>query len=190
MEQNSVNMYLFRPFVKIAGWKAFGLGLILVLLTAVVGKYANVMFDGVIDIHFTDNVSFAHSFLFLGIDVVSVVICMYVAGLLVSRNFRFIDILGTMTLARTPLTILAVFALFVQSPDMEEILHNPMIIMSYTSFIILIIITIPIVIWFIALMYNAFVISVGAKGIKMTTLFIVALIAAVILSKTLIHLIV
>lgn len=28
MEQNSISTYLFRPFVKIAGWKAFGFGLV------------------------------------------------------------------------------------------------------------------------------------------------------------------
>lgn len=189
MEQNSVSMYLFRPFVKIAGWKAFGLGLVFVVLTAVAGKCANVVFDGVLDVHFADNVSFVHSFLFLGIDIASVVVCMYLAGLMVSRNFRFIDILGTMTLSRAPIMLLAVFALFVKSPDTTEILRNLMIVLNYTSFLILTLVTIPVVVWFVALMYNAFAISVGVKGSKMVAAFIVALIVSVVLSKMLIYLI-
>lgn len=40
-----------------------------------------------------------------------------------------------------------------------------MIILNYTSFLILTIVLIPVVVWFVALMYNTFVISVELKVI-------------------------
>ncbi|MDY9917319.1 MAG: hypothetical protein U2P89_00410 [Proteiniphilum sp.] len=65
---------LFNPFTKIAGWQAFALGMLFVLLTGVIGTYAGVAFDGAIDSHITEYLSLKDSFLFLVIAVVSVVV--------------------------------------------------------------------------------------------------------------------
>jgi hypothetical protein len=111
---------------------------------------------------------------------------MYLGSLLIARKTRFVDILGTMTLARAPYLILAIFSLFIQYPSTEEILSNPMIVFSSIPLIIFAIISIPITIWFIALMFNGFKVSTGGKGSKVGFVFTIALILAEIFSKILI----
>lgn len=176
----------FNPFTKIAGWQAFALGLLFVLLMGVIGANANIAFDGVLDGHFTDNLSVKDSFLFLGIDIVSVSIVLFITGLILSKQLRFVDILGTMTLARAPMILLPLFGLFVSPVSAEEIMANPMAVMQNISLIIFTLLSIPVVIWFVALMYNGFKVSTGAKGGKLIIGFIIGLIIAEIVSKVLI----
>lgn len=187
MNQNKISTYLFRPFEKIAGWQAFFTGLIIVAVTGFTSKYAGVFFDGVIDTHFTNDVTFTKSFTVLSIDIVSISVVMWLAGFFLSKNFRFIDILGTMTLARAPLLIIAIASLFVNFPAAEEVLKSPGIIITNIQFLILMILSLPVIIWVIALTYNAFIISTNGKGTKATFIFITAIIISEILSKILIH---
>ncbi|SEA46269.1 hypothetical protein SAMN05216365_14317 [Porphyromonadaceae bacterium NLAE-zl-C104] len=177
---------LFNPFTKIAGWQAFALGMLFVLLTGVIGTYAGVAFDGAIDSHITEYLSLKDSFLFLVIAVVSVVVILFIAGLIISKRLRFVDILGTMVLARSPLILLTIFGLFVTSVPAEEIMANPMVIMHNPGLIIFSVISIPVMVWFIALMYNGFKVSTGAKGSKLVIGFIIGLIVAEVVSKVLI----
>ena len=177
---------LYNPFTKIAGWQAFAVGILIVLLSGLIGSYAGIAFDGAIDTHITENLTIKESFLLLGIDIVSVVVILFIAGLIISKRLRFVDILGTMTLARAPLIFLAILGLIVTPVSAEEIMSNPMAILHNPGLVIFSVISIPIVIWFIALMYNGFRVSTGAKGAKMIVGFIVGLIAAEIVSKILI----
>lgn len=177
---------LFNPFTRIAGWQAFVLGLLFVLLTGIIGSYAGVAFDGVIDVHFIENLSMKDSFVLLAIDIVSIAVILFITGLIISKRVRFVDILGTMVLARTPLILLAIFGLFVTPVSAEEIVNNPMVILHNPGLILFSVISIPVVIWFIALMYNGFKVSTGAKGTKLIVGFIIGLIVAEIVSKVVI----
>ena len=189
MKKNNNWNLLWNPFIRVAGWQAFGVGIIIVLISAVLASYGNLAFDGAIDAHFGDNITIAQSLLVTGISLLSVVLSMYVIGLIISKNFRFVDILGTMTLARAPFLVLAVFSLFVTSPDVEQVLQNPMIVLDYPSFLVLGIISVPIIVWYIALMYNGLKVSTGTKGIKLTIGFIVGILVAEVISKLLIYLV-
>lgn len=180
---------LWNPFIRVAGWQAFFVGLIVITVTGFVASYGNLLFDGAIDAHFGGEVSIGKIFLLLAIDLISVVLMMYLAGLFISKNFRFVDILGTMTLSRSPFLVLALSALFVRQPDLSEIIKNPMIVLSYPSFILFGIISIPVIVWYIALMYNALKISTGVRGTKLTIVFILTLLIAEIVSKALIYII-
>lgn len=179
---------LWNPFIRIAGWQAFIAGLVIAIITGIIATYGNLFFDGVLDAHFGENIIIAKSFLLLAIDLASVILVMYVVGLILTKNFRFIDIVGTMTLSRAPLIVLAIFSLFVSHPDTSEILQNPMTVLSYPLFIIFGLISLPIIIWYIALMYNGLKTSVGVKGSKMIVGFIIGILVAEIVSKLLIHL--
>ncbi|VBB46755.1 conserved membrane hypothetical protein [uncultured Paludibacter sp.] len=182
---------LWNPFTRIAGWQAFIIGLVVVIATGVIGTYGNLVFNGAIDAHFSDmDISFCKSFLMLGIDLISVVLVMYIVGLTIAKGFRFVDILGTMTLSRAPLLLLAIMALFTHQPALSEVMKNPLIIFSYLSFIVFLILSLPVMVWFIALMYNALKISTGIKGSKLILGFILGIIMSEIISKILIHLIV
>lgn len=186
MKSNGFFGFMFNPFTRIAGWQAVGLGLAFVLLTGVIGTISNVSFDGVIDMHLTQQQTFFKSFSYLTIDIFSLVLVMYLTGLFISKGFRFVDILGTMTLAKAPYIILAVAGYFIESPDVAEILKNPYVIFQSVSFIILMLISLPVTIWSIALMYNALKISCGVKGNKLTVAFVIAILVSEIISKILI----
>ncbi|HOG20804.1 MAG TPA: YIP1 family protein, partial [Salinivirgaceae bacterium] len=180
---------IWNPFIRIAGWQAFGVGIVIVVISAVLASYGNLVFDGAVDAHFGSNVGVAKSLIITGISLFSVVLTMYVVGIIISKNFRFVDILGTMTLARAPYLLLAVLAPFATFPDIEQILQNPMIVLEYPFIIIFGVISLPVLIWSIALMYNGLKVSTGAKGMKLTVGFIVGILAAEIISKLFIHLI-
>ena len=177
---------MVNPFTRIAGWQAFGLGLVFVILMGIVGAYGNVIFDGAIDMHLVKEISMIHSFEYLTVSTLTLVLVMWITALFISKGFRFIDILGTMTLSKAPFLLLAIAGFFTKMPDMSQVMKNPMVILSSTSFLILMIITVPVVIWTIALMYNALKISCGVKGSKLTVAFIVALLVSEIISKMLI----
>ena len=179
---------LWNPFSRIAGWQAFAIGLVIFVITTAVGKYANLAFDGAIDAHGGgDAFTMTQAFLLAGISLLSVVVVMYLLAFALTRQFRFIDILGTMTFARFPFFIMAIAAFYTKFPSTDEIINNPLSIMSNISLIIFGIISIPVGIWVIALMYNAFKVSTGAKGPKLIAIFITGLILAEIISKVFIH---
>ena len=177
---------LYNPFTKIAGWQAFAVGILIVSLTGLIGAYSNVAFDGVIDTHITKSLTIKDSLLLLGIDIVSVVVILFITGMIISKRLRFVDILGTMTLSRAPLILLAILGLIVTPVSAKEIISSPMAILQHPGLIIFGVLSIPVIIWFIALMYNGFRVSTGAKGAKLIVGFIVGLIVAEIVSKILI----
>jgi len=132
--------------------------------------------------------SLLQSFLYLIIDFVCLIVVMWLTGLIVSKNFRFIDILGTMTLAKAPFLILAIAGFFTTAPNLSEIYKNPYVIFESISFIILMVLSLPVIIWSITLMYNALKVSCDVKGSKLTVAFIIALFISEALSKVLIYL--
>lgn len=175
-----------NPFIRIAGWQAFGLGLVFIALMGFVGSKSGVVFDGVFDMHLMDN-TLKQAFLMLTIDVVSLVLVMWITGLIVSKNFRFIDILGTMTLAKAPFLLMAVMGYFVTAPNMNDIMKDPYVILQSTSFLIMIVLTLPVMVWSIALMFNALKVSCDLKGTNLTVAFIIGLFVSEIIAKILIH---
>lgn len=189
MKSNSILSLLINPFTRIAGWQAFGLGLVFIALMGFIGSSNGIAFDGVFDMHMFEN-TVQQAFTFLAIDLVSVVLVMWVTGLIVSKNFRFIDILGTMTLAKAPFLILAIYGYFTTAPDLSEIYKDPYAILQSTSFVIMIVLSLPVMIWSITLMFNALRISCDLKGSSLTVAFIIALFLSEIIAKLLIHYIV
>jgi len=179
-------MLMLNPFTRIAGWQAFGVGLVFVIITGIICTFSNVTFDGVVDMHLVKSLTLLQSFEFLAIDILSVVTIMITTGFIISKSFRIIDILGTMTLSRTPLIILAFAGFFTVSPDINELIKDPTIIFQSISFIILILLSIPVTIWSIILMFNALKVSCGINGNKLGSAFIISLLVAEVISKILI----
>jgi hypothetical protein len=175
-----------NPYTRIAGWQAFGLGLVFVVLMGLIGSNSGVVFDGVFDMHLIEN-TLLQAFTLLAIDLVSLVLVMWVTGLIVSKNFRFIDILGTMTLAKAPFLLMAVLGYFVTAPNMTEIMKDPYVIFQSTSFLLMMVLSLPVMVWSIVLMFNALKISCDLKGNSLTVAFIIALFVSEIIAKILIH---
>jgi len=182
--------WIYNPFEKVAGWKAFGIGIVILSITTIIGYFGNIVFYATLQIKSVLNVTWSMAFFvqFLGLTVT--VIIMYVAALLFTKQVRFQDILGTVTLAKYPLLFVALLSLaFGQS--MASIDVYKMLNMEYTFFdlvplIIFCIATMIFVIWEIVLLYNAFKVSTNLKGTKCGILFTAALLASEIVTIVLV----
>ena len=183
----NVNL-LFNPFTRIAGWQALVLGLTIAVLSGIIGTYGNVVFDGALDAHIVESVNFKTSFLLLAINIVSISAVMYAVALIIAKGTRFVDILGTMTLARAPYLVTAILGLFVTPIPTMTLIENPMIILTQPMYLLFSLLALPIIFWMIALMFNAFKVSTGAKGGKLIAGFIIGLIVAEVVSKVVIYL--
>jgi len=191
--------HIFNPFTRIAGIKAFLLGVLVVAITAVICFFSHAHFDGVLDAHFGAEGNMAQYFKEGFVDLAGIIIVFYVLGLIVAgKRFRFIDMAGTMAFARIPVILTPIFAL-VFSPEkftnymLYTFLHKgePITISSLEifGFVITTLITILMVIWMIALMWNAFRICMNSRKPKIVVTFIIGLILAEVISKiTLIYL--
>ncbi|MGC3977382.1 MAG: hypothetical protein QM751_03595 [Paludibacteraceae bacterium] len=156
-------------------------------LGAIIGKFTNLLFDGAIDAHYSGGqFTFIQAIIVSLVDVTTLFLTMIAGAYVLTKNFRIIDILGTMTFARTPFLLMAVLALFVKQPEYSEIIKQPTVILTYPMFLVFVLLSIPIMVWIIALMYHAFKVSTGTNGAKLTSVFIVALVVAEITSKVLI----
>ncbi len=187
--KNNISEWLFNPFRRIAGYEAFFVGLFIAVLTSIIAALSKTAFDGVLDMHLSNDLSIGKSLIFLLINIVSLVTVMYFAGLTIAKGFRFADMLGTLTLARFPLIFIALAGFMAEAPDLNEILSNPLIIFQNTGFILMMIISLPILIWVIVLKFRAFKTTTGASGNKLTAAFIIGIIFAEMISKLLIYLI-
>jgi hypothetical protein len=185
--------WLFNPFTHIAGAKALLAGITGILLTGILCFMSGTHLDGVVDIHFSVEGTI-YWFLAEGfIDLACIVIVFSLLGLMIAGlRFRFIDLLGTLSIARLPFIIVPIFAMiFPQKKVLDYFLYTylkigtPVTIGNWDiiSFIIVIIIMLLVLIWTIALMYNAFRICMNIKGPKIVLSFIGGLFLAEIFAK-------
>jgi hypothetical protein len=181
--------WLFNPFVYVAGARSLVIGWAIMLLTAFICCYSHTHFDGVIDAH-TRRITplyvyFTESFT----DWACLVLLFYPACLIFSRSaIRFIDVAGTMALARWPLVFYALigFGLSPAGIDGHSDLNTLLAHITGTM-IALALIGSVFIIWMIALMYNAFAISGNIKGGKTIIVFVACLLIAEGLSKIIFH---
>ena len=186
---------LVNPFSRIAGWKAFVLGFIIVLLTVLVGYFSNVYFPGALDIKLITGLSLELAFLYCFIGIISIILIMFIASLVFAKGTRIQDIIGTVTLSRFPYLLIAIAGIIVNENSIDtfakylinrEYVFN---IGEYTGLIVFLILTMPVIIWQIALLYNAFRVSTGLKGTKCIIVFIGTVLVAEIVSIISIYLI-
>lgn len=191
-------MNLFHPFLKIAGGKALGAGLLMAMASALLALVSPGHFDGVLDLHFTESssgnwtkpilVNFSENL----INVLAAGVIFSIAALLcVGTRFRVIDIFGTMAFARFPLylgSLLNIGSLFARVSG--KLIANPkqpgfadLTLPDWIVFLSGTLLLIPCIVWMIALLYQAYTVSTGLKGSKAIVSFIVALLLAEILSK-------
>ena len=187
MNFKNISQFLINPFTRIAGWQAFGVGVVFLVLMGVVGTFSGVCFDGALDVHFTTKSNFCDSFLFLAVDIVCVTLFMWLGAVIFSKNVRLIDLLGTMTLSKAPLLIVTFAGFLISKNTLLAIEENPLAVLGMPAFIYFsVAVMVPFFIWTIALMYNAFKVSSGIKGDKIVPVFIVALLLAEVASKIII----
>jgi hypothetical protein len=185
--------WLLNPFEYIAGAHALFIGWGVMALTAIIGYYSHTHFDGVIDIHIGRISPMQVYFLEQLADWGCLVLLLYPAALFFSNSkIRFIDIAGTLALARWVMVFPAIMSFGAKPfPAPFPKFHTPgetMKFMStYTTTIVLGVLMIPFTVWMIALMYNAFKVSSNIKGGKATGIFIAGIFTAEIVAFLVIH---
>ena len=197
MEKQFSNLkWVYNPFGQLAGWRAFGIGLVILCIATVIGYFGNTVFYG-ISIKTVPGITWDKAFFLQGLGLAVTVTVMWITALLSAKHVRFQDILGTVTLAKYPLVI-EVIILMSFSKWMNEItgtmmsagniqetmeVFNNLTLLDYSLFVVLIIVTFVFLTWTIALLYNAFRVSTNLKGAKCALLFI----AIMLISEILIH---
>ncbi|MFA5262437.1 MAG: hypothetical protein WC378_01335 [Opitutaceae bacterium] len=190
--KRNVGTLLFNPFIYIAGFQALFLGLTAVLLAGLIGSFAHLHMDGVLDMHLGAPAKIWIYLLEGLIDWLSMGLVLLVLGRLVFRTpFRSIDLLGTQALARWPTVLMNLVGLLMPMSrfttyllrrlttgvDVGFNLGDAIIFCAATLAILLLIC------WMVVLMYRSYTVSCNAKGAKAIWTFIVGLILAEALSK-------
>ena len=166
--------WLFNPFTYVAGWKSLIIGFIFFIITSVVGYFTQIHFDGPISLHQGLLIPIYIFILESIIAWLSIVIIFYVFGLLLSKSvIRFIDIAGTIALARAPIALTSLGLL----PWFKLMNPSSLLFMPFYFLYML-----PLI-WIVILYYNAYRVSCNLKGIRLIISFIAGICIAEIISK-------
>ena len=183
--------WVYNPFEFLAGWNAFGIGIVILCITTIVGYFGYTVFYA-LEIKSVPNVTWnmAFSLQFSGLAVT--VVIMYVTALLFAKGVRFQDLLGTVTLAKYPLLLMALFSLpfgkKIASIDINKFITMEFTISDILPLMILGIISIILLTWEVVLLFNAFRVSTNLKGVKCAGLFVAALLITEIVTVVLVFL--
>lgn len=200
MKNKETLSLLINPFVRIAGEKALFVGLIVFAITIIVAHSGNIIFDGIINSHISNNESLLWSFFVATVALIIFVIVLYLTGCLLTKSsIRFIDVARTVTLARAPFILVSLIVLVPGMYDCnmqvrENLLTRTVLEISvYQWFIFCLFLLVSLIasIWFVVLSYRAFSVSCNVRGAKAVISFIgaflfsetVAVIVIYLLSK-------
>lgn len=108
--------WLYNPFTHIAGIQALLVGFIAMLIIVIGAYYGNMHFNGAIDAHFGIHEPFI---IYIGEQLIAwgcpVVVFYLLAFFLSNSNFRFIDIAGTIAIARSPMLLIVMIGLLLKT---------------------------------------------------------------------------
>lgn len=189
--------FLFKPFEKYQETTLLSFGIAAALIGSLLGFLFNGRFDGVFDLHFAGVVMWYHPLLDNLFNILSITFFMYVAGLIINRKTRVIDILAAGTVSRAPLYFLTVFNAGnflsrLTDKIMDEIANNPaapLAGVAPSESIILAafaLISLLFIVWYIVLLWNGFKVATNAKGGVAVFLFSASVLLSEIISKILI----
>ncbi len=193
----NISQILFNPFERIAGLRSLLLGLAIMFLTSVIAYFSNARFDGVIDMHGGEKVDYYYYLIDGLIAWLSMVVIFYPVSLFVTKlKSRFIDVAGTLLLARFPMIIDALILFYLKNSEVNKFLESVVLktnvvyniqIMDWMFFVGSMLLMIMSTVWFIALCYNSYKVNTNLKGVKAVWIFVVGILLAEILSKILFY---
>lgn len=190
MKKGDFWSFAVNPFRRVAGWKAFGIGVALMTAAAIIGAQSQIIFSGALDIKYALPFSLQKSILCMAVGYLSLVVVLYLMALIFARRTRFQDIAGTIALARYPYLAAALVGFMVPDANLIGDFSDgePMVTAVFWSGwqsvagIAAIALIIVIAIYSIALLYNAYRESTGLKGARCTVTFITGVLIAEVLS--------
>jgi hypothetical protein len=188
---------LFNPFERFRENQLLVFGGLITIVGSLLGYFFMARFDGVLDLHFGSAVTIYNPFIDNCVNIFCLSLFLYLAGLLINKKTRLIDVLVVAIIARIPLYFLTLFNAggrmsLLGEKIMENVKTDPFkSISGYDVGLIAVsgILTILVMIWYIALLFNGFKTAANAKGIKSILLFIICVILSELVSKLIISLI-
>jgi hypothetical protein len=187
---------IFDPFQVIAGSHALIIGIAVIVLSSLIASRTHCFFEGVIDALILPKVTepwwiYTAQGLINWLVLASLIA---ISGRLVAKSkYRLIDVFGTQALARLPYLFIAALSFtpsLTRYPQHTQAIYlktSPVIaIQPYDIYLFLVgmILIVVAMIWAAILMYRAFSVSCNAKGPKAIGYFIVIMIIAEIITKT------
>ena len=182
---------LYNPFELYSERQLLIFGLVLTLIGSFLGYLFNGRFDGIIDFHLLESVTFFEVVLDNFFNTVLLTTLLFITGKLINSKTRFVDVLNASLLARIPFYILPFFNFnnvmydvsnrtysIIVAGSFNAISTPDMILLMLFSFV-----AICTLIWFSVLLWNGFKVATNAKGIKNIILFIFTILAAEVVSK-------
>lgn len=186
MKNSTLNL-LINPFSKIAGWEAFVVGSLMLSTIVFVGYVNNICFPGAISIKYSSELTLTSAILWQIIGLLPMILLVYLSGLLFSKNVRFQDALGTITLARFPYIFVALSGFFTGNVSevtlVKSVLDKTFRIQDYFGLVVFSFICIIFSIWVVILSYNAFRVSTNIKGAKSIVIFIIIVVLSEVISN-------
>jgi hypothetical protein len=172
--------WLFNPFIRLAGWKALLIGLVVIIASALTGAISNTHFDGAIDIHIGARASMLFFISEAIISWLTIAVVLYLAGIILSKSsIRFIDVAGTTAIAKYPLFFASFLGFIPGLPGIFTMgmpaITIPLIIVGILSVIC--------IVWEVVLLVNAYKISCNLQGLPLGLSFTGGIIVAEIISK-------
>ncbi len=187
---------IYNPFKYIAGERALLLGAGIILLSALAGYYSNTWLDGILDMHYGPEAPF-HWHLAMGlINWLSLLIVLApLAYILTDTKIRLVDLAGTFAMARLPMLI-AVLTGFFNAPArvsrhiiyiyLEAGEPVELSVMDYGLTVLLLIVVLIMIIWQVALLFNAYKLCANLKQNRAAISFTAGFVIAYVVSKLLI----
>jgi len=184
---NSIWSYLKNPFNYLAGMQSIILGILVLSLSALGAYFTNSSFDGFLDYHLVER-SFLNNIFHQIINFFSIFIPLLISAFIFRKEFRLVDLAGTLMIARFPFLLLLLAGLFIDAEKLNEILTSGQPnLESFSSDIILSLIIFGVIglfalILFIYYTFKAFTTSTNAKGGLAVFLFIMSCLIAEFIS--------
>ena len=174
---------LFNPFIKYAGTKALAFGLLFISISWLFAALCNARFDGIVDLHFYDKVSWLQPMLDQFIGLLIMVLVFYLIALVLGSKPRLIDLAGTFAYSRLAFLLAPLLNISGLISNLTNQLKtidpsHPVLPFSNDQLILLMLLslaTLALVVWLVALYFKAWKTCSNLKGNKLVFSFIAGL---------------
>lgn len=186
---------LYNPFETVSENRLLILGIAFTIMGSLTGWLFNARYDGVLDMHLDKPVELWQPFTDNIINIFSLTTLLLIAGKIVNRKTRFIDILIATLIARAPFYILPLTNIGGKMEESSERLLEAATNvgkmlpedLAYAS--VMGLVSIFILVWAMALLYNGYRVATNLKKTSQILGYIGIVIAAEIISKIIISII-
>jgi len=183
---------LFQPFENYSETKLISIGLLGTLLGSLFAFIFHARFDGVLDLHFVDNLNYYSPFIDNFINISFLTIFLYIAAIFTNKKTRVIDILATSIIARLPYYLLSFgninnYLLETTQQLVNVTLKNDTTlsigVLEISCIVIFALFSIVLLVYYLYLLFRGFKVATNAKGVQPIVLFIIAILLAEVFSK-------